>query len=148
MKNNNQNIIEAKNTFVICDVGQTLLKTHHFKSIMPIRELGVLDNQSKFITKDMFGHTKIGLPISKRDDMQDKKMQKVRIHFRSGRNSVKNMAINVPFADHLKNLLKTILSHYHWVERIISTIFNHFVETVIVENGRIFNIYENKELLK
>jgi hypothetical protein len=36
-----------------------------------------------------------------------------------------------------KNLLKIILFHCHWGEQILAKIFNHYVEIVIVENGKL-----------
>ena len=84
----------------------------------------------------------------RQEDMLGKKMQKALILLKNGMSLKINLIISVRFVEVIKNLLKTISFRYQKMEQTILITFNLFAETVTVENGKQFNIYENLELIK
>ena len=117
---NNQNMYSKSTNgiFVILAVTRNIVENFPFMNRILTKVLEIRVRVNKSTTGDMSQLIKKEYPILKLKDMPDKEMPKETIPLRNGKNSKRNVAIDVPSVGNARNLLKTISFHYRREARI------------------------------
>ncbi len=148
MKKNNHITTKVQSTTAIEYAKKSIRKSCHFMNKTHIKVSEKLEKASRHTIAVTLNLIQKEYPILKQEDMLKNVMPMVHTLLKNGKSLKESLIINVLIVKRLKILLKTISNHFLLMEQIIFQISNHYVEAVIVGNGRSFNIYQNPELLK
>ncbi len=148
MNNQSESTKNQVSTTATRSVIKNISSDYPFKNRMPIVVSEKSVKASRSIIADMLHLTQNELPISRLEGMHENAMLKGLILSKNGRNSNEVTDTDVLFVGSERSSRKTISSLYPKTEQTTLRIFNHFAGRATVENGKLYNIYQNSELLK